>query len=58
MLATQKQLTEDLSQTRHVLSSYESLGEEFATLNQQYREVKEEIENKQWALTELTKTST
>ena len=43
---------------QQVLSSYQSLGEEFMLLSQQYREVREEIENKQWALAELNKTHT
>lgn len=49
---------EDLSQTRQVIRSYEALGEEFLQLSQQYHKLKEEIENKQWALSELTKSMT
>ena len=55
MLSARKQLTEELLQTQQVIRSYESLGEEFTVLSQQYRELKEEIENRQWALTELSK---
>ncbi len=49
---------QDLSQTKQVIRSYEALGQEFLKLSQQYHEIKEEIENKQWALAELTKSMT
>ena len=55
LLAARERLTEELSQTQQVLCSYHSLGEEFTALSQQYRELKEEIENRQWALAELGK---
>ncbi len=55
LLSAQQQLQEELSQTQQVIRSYHSLGEEFTLLTQQYRQLREEIENKQWALTELGK---
>ncbi len=56
LLTAQRRLTEELTQTQHVVHNYQSLGEEFAVLSQQYREIKGEIENKEWALEELSKT--
>ena len=58
LLEEHKRLSEELSQTKQVIRSYEALGEEFLQLSQQYHSLKEEIENKQWALSELTKTMT
>jgi predicted nucleic acid-binding protein len=58
LLTARKQLTEELSQTQQVILSYHSLGEEFTVLSQQYRELQEEIENRQWALRELSKSRT
>lgn len=58
LLTAQKQLTEEVLQTQHVLLSYRSLGEDFTALNQQYHELREEIENRQWALRELRKSHT
>lgn len=55
LLTARQQLTEELSQVQQVVLSYHSLGEEFTVLGQQYRELREEIENRQWALTELSK---
>ena len=55
LLSAQQQLREELSQTQQVIHSYHSLGEEFTVLTQQYRQLREEIENRQWALTELGK---
>jgi len=58
LLKEHKRLSEELSQTKQVIHSYETLGEEFLQLSQQYHVLKGEIENKQWALSELTKTMT
>ena len=55
LLSAQQQLQEELSQTQQVIRSYHSLGEEFTLLTQQYKQLREEIENRQWALTELSK---
>ena len=51
-------IEERLSQTRQTLQHYQSYGQEFVSVANQYREVLAEIENKQWALTELGKTNT
>ena len=37
------------------LQSYESIGSEFNSLVEEYRKLKDEVENKQWALAELQK---
>lgn len=42
-------------QTRQTLQHYVALGEKFASLATEHREVLAEIENKRWALTELAK---
>ena len=42
-------------QTRQTLQHYVALGEKFANLAAEHREVLAEIENKRWALTELAK---
>lgn len=46
---------EQLSQIRHTLQHYISLGPELASLAQQYATTLAEIENKQWAFIELQK---
>ena len=42
-------------ETRQTLEHYVALGERFAHLAGEHREVLAEIENKQWALRELAK---
>ena len=58
MLSARKKLEERLLQTQQILGHYHNLGEEFGQLVSQYQEILSEIENKKWALKELSKTST
>ena len=58
MLSARKKVEERLIQTQQVLGHYHQLGEDFNQLVAQYQEILSEIENKRWALTELTKTRT
>ena len=58
MLSARKKLEERLLQTQQILGHYHNLGEEFGQLVHQYQEVLSEIENKKWALKELSKTNT
>ena len=55
MAARLRGVEEQLAQTQHTLRHYHSLGPELASLAQQYATTLAEIENKQWALTELLK---
>ncbi|CAI8034886.1 HAUS augmin-like complex subunit 4 [Geodia barretti] len=55
MAARLRGVEEQLAQTQHTLRHYHSLGPELASLAQQYAATLAEIENKQWALTELLK---
>jgi hypothetical protein len=58
MLSARKKLEERLLQTQRILGHYHNLGEEFGQLVGQYQEILAEIENKKWALKELSKTNT
>lgn len=46
-----------LLQTQQALQQYQNLGEDFMSLAQQYHELLADIENKQWALSELGKST-
>lgn len=45
----------ELQQTKQALYTYESVGETFKKLLNQYTQLTMEIDNKKWALTELNK---
>ncbi|XP_064393155.1 HAUS augmin-like complex subunit 4 isoform X2 [Halichondria panicea] len=55
--AARTKLDERLIQSRQMLGHYHSLGEAFTTLAEQYHEMLANIENKTWALKELSKTT-
>lgn len=55
--AARGKLDERLVQTHLMMGHYQSLGEAFSELADQYHEILTDIENKQWALTELSKTN-
>ena len=42
-------------QVQQSLEQYNSLGDEFIKLAQEYHQIKQEIDNKKWALNELGK---
>ncbi|KAM5235243.1 HAUS augmin-like complex subunit 4 [Ctenodactylus gundi] len=46
---------QDMEKSRQVLNSYEVLGEEFDRLVKEYTQLKQETENKRWALQEFSK---
>lgn len=54
---THTKLDERLVQTSQMMGHYQCLGETFIQLAEQYHEILTDIENKQWALTELSKTT-
>ena len=55
--AARTKLDERLIQSRQMMGHYQSLGEAFTTLAEQYHEMLADIENKTWALKELSKTA-
>ena len=55
LLSAQRHVEQELMETRQTLQHYVALGERFAHLAGEHREVLAEIENKQWALRELAK---
>ena len=57
-MSARKKLEERLIQTQQVLGHYQNLGEEFSQLVRNYQEILSEVENKKWALKELSKTNT
>ncbi|XP_058914735.1 HAUS augmin-like complex subunit 4 isoform X2 [Kogia breviceps] len=46
---------QDMEKSRQVLNTYEVLGEEFDRLVKEYTQLKQETENKRWALLEFNK---
>lgn len=57
LTSARDKLEEHLVQSQQVVEHYRSLGEDFTLLAQQYHDILTDIDNKQWALAELTKTS-
>lgn len=55
--AARAKLDKRLIQSQQLVGHYQALGETFISLATQYHEILADIENKQWALTELSKTT-
>lgn len=56
LLQSQRSTSDRLVHTQQSLHHYQGFGEAFSCLAQEYQELLLEVENKQWALTELSKT--
>lgn len=51
-----QQLEEQVAECRHALEHYSALSSEFVSMAQEYHKIREECDEKRWAINELSKT--
>ena len=54
--SARQQLEEQVAECRHAVEHYSALSPEFVSMAQEYHKIKEECDEKRWAINELSKT--